>query len=97
MDKREKRRLHATVEGRVQGVNFRYFVSQTARRLGITGWVRNRWDGTVEVVAEGESKKLEKLLEDLHHGPPSANVTAVHQEWSRFKDEFNGYEVRMTR
>jgi acylphosphatase len=45
--------LHAIVEGRVQGVGFRYFVLEVAELLGIYGWVRNRWDDTVEVLAEG--------------------------------------------
>ncbi|MGD2155273.1 MAG: acylphosphatase [Anaerolineales bacterium] len=97
MDEIENRRLHAIVEGRVQGVNFRYFVTQTARRFGINGWVRNRWDGTVEVVAEGKSKNLESLIKELHRGPASANVTAVKYEWHDYAAEFKEFQVRMTR
>ena len=53
MDRKEQTRLHAVVHGRVQGVSFRYFVMECARRLDLFGWVRNRYDGTVEVMVEG--------------------------------------------
>ena len=61
-------RLHAFVEGRVQGVNFRYNTTRTAEKLGLTGWVANRRDGRVEAVAEGPKDALEKLLAFLHEG-----------------------------
>jgi len=85
------------VEGRVQGVNFRYFVTQQAGRLGLSGWVRNRLDGTVELVAEGKREHLDDLLSALHEGPPAANVTAVHPKWLRGTGEFGRFQVRMTR
>lgn len=61
-------RLHAVIEGRVQGVGFRYYVEENARILNLTGWVRNRWDGSVETVAEGDRETLEKFLLALRHG-----------------------------
>ena len=62
MSEAGSQRLHSIVEGHVQGVGFRYFVVDTALSLGITGWVRNRFDGSVEVLAEGEGKSLNELI-----------------------------------
>ena len=67
----------ALVEGRVQGVGFRYSACAEARRLGLTGWVKNTQDGDVEVFAEGPRKQLDALLQWLHHGPPGARVDSV--------------------
>ncbi|MGQ9598616.1 MAG: acylphosphatase [Anaerolineae bacterium] len=87
-------RLRAIVHGRVQGVNFRYYTLQQARNLGLTGYVRNRWDGTVEVVAEGVRANVEELLAFLHVGPRSAFVTQVDVQWSAATHEFSRFEVR---
>jgi acylphosphatase len=89
-------RLHAIVEGRVQGVGFRYFVEEQAIALVLKGWVRNRWDGTVEVTAEGERDTLEKLLAELNRGPRAANVTHVQVEWGTASGEFRSFYVRST-
>ena len=67
------------VSGRVQGVFFRQSTVETARALGVAGWVRNREDGAVEGVACGEAPSLERLRAWLQQGPPSARVTGV--EW----------------
>jgi acylphosphatase len=74
--------LHAIVRGRVQGVSFRYYTQEQALRLRLSGWVRNRPDGSVEVAAEGPRADLEQLLAFLHHGPPAARVADVQAEWS---------------
>jgi acylphosphatase len=66
------------LEGRVQGVGFRYSCIREGRHLGLTGWVRNTRDGDVEVWAEGPADKLETLLQWLRRGPPGARVEAVH-------------------
>jgi acylphosphatase len=92
----ESVRLHAHVEGRVQGVGFRYFVEETALALDLKGWVRNRWDGSVEVVAEGERQSLEKLLGALRRGPRAAYVSDVRPDWSPATGEFHNFHVRMT-
>ena len=63
------------VSGRVQGVNYRYFVNRTANTLGLKGYVKNLWDGRVEVYAEGEETLLSKLEEKLKIGPELAHVT----------------------
>ncbi|GAP11274.1 acylphosphatases [Bellilinea caldifistulae] len=89
-------RLHAIVEGRVQGVGFRMFVLETARNLNLTGWVRNRWNGDVEVLAEGPRSALENLLSKLRVGPPAAHVTGVHFEWQQPTGEFKRFDVRAT-
>lgn len=70
--------MHVLVRGRVQGVGFRWFVRESARRLGLAGWVRNRPDGSVEVAAEGSSVMLERLRDELRSGPPGADVASVH-------------------
>ena len=92
----ETARLHANVEGRVQGVGYRAFVEYTAGQLGLSGWVRNRWNGSVEVLAEGNRPALEELLSALQRGPRAANVTTVQEQWSAASGEFSGFSVRRT-
>lgn len=95
MAENEITRLHAVVEGRVQGVGFRYFVLDKAETLGVTGWVRNRWDETVEVTAEGSRADLEKLLQALERGPRSAYVLQVNREWLPATCEFGSFFVEV--
>ncbi|MEX2600976.1 MAG: acylphosphatase [Balneolaceae bacterium] len=70
-------RRHIFITGRVQGVGFRHFARLTARELGIKGWVRNRKDGRVEAVAEGDPENLEQFLARLREGPMPARVERV--------------------
>ena len=93
-EKSRIRRLEVIVHGRVQGVNFRYFTLRRADELGLVGYVRNRWDGTVEVVAEGEEGKLKRLLEYLRVGPRAAWVREVEVRWSTPGGQFTRFEVR---
>ena len=65
------------VSGRVQGVGFRYFVSEAALRDGLTGWVRNLPDGQVEARAEGDAEALDRLERHIRRGPPAARVVEV--------------------
>lgn len=67
------------VEGSVQGVGFRYFVQERAKRMGLCGWVRNLGDGRVEVYAAGPEKKLSELAAALHAGPPLSDVRSVEE------------------
>ena len=90
------KRLHATIHGKVQAVSFRYFTMRAAKPLGITGWVRNRFNGTVEMVMEGEEHDLEKLLEIVKNGPPSSHVSIVDHTWETATGEFNIFKIRMT-
>jgi acylphosphatase len=69
--------IHAVVRGRVQGVGFRYSVVDRADALDLTGWVRNRRDGTVEVFAQGPADALDDLRRFLERGPAGARVTAA--------------------
>jgi len=88
------RRLDAVVSGRVQGVGFRYFVVERARRLRVAGWVANQSDGSVRCVAEGDEAVLLQLLRALWDGPQAAHVDAVSEAWSVATGEFGGFEVR---
>lgn len=69
--------LHVEVEGRVQGVGYRWFTRQCAKRKGLTGWVMNKPGGTVEVAAAGAMADLLRFRTELHAGPHGAHVTAV--------------------
>jgi acylphosphatase len=71
--------LRIVVEGRVQGVFFRAFTRQLAGELGVRGWVRNRNDGNVEVVAAGAADVLDRFKERLREGPPAAHVEALYE------------------
>ncbi len=96
MEKDTNARLHAIVTGLVQGVSFRYFVLEQAAELDLTGWVRNRWDGSVEFTAEGPRQKLEQLLQAVRQGPPMASVEGVDFTWMEYSGEFPGFSVRST-
>ena len=91
---RVNRRL--IVHGRVQGVWFRGWTVDTALRLGLDGWVRNRLDGTVEILAGGEETAIDALAAACRDGPPAARVERVDVEES---DEAapDGFEQRPTR
>jgi len=93
-NKTPQARVHATVCGRVQGVNFRYYTTRTARRLGLKGWVANRRDGTVETVAEGKRSDLEEFVDFLHRGSPAASVEDVDAKWTEPSRELDGFRVR---
>jgi acylphosphatase len=86
--------LHAIVRGRVQGVGFRFFVERQARAIGLTGYVRNSGDGSVEVVAEGPRLLLESLLQDLRRGPRTAQVREVVADWREASGAFADFSVR---
>ena len=90
----DQHRLQATVHGRVQGVSFRYYTRRRATDLGVVGHVRNAWDGTVEVVAEGQRVALEELLAFLRVGPPAAMVDQVEVRWVVPTHAFDRFEVR---
>ena len=74
------RAVKVRVEGIVQGVGFRYYTYRIAKRYGVKGYVKNMPDGSVEVVAEGEERILERFLQDVARGPSSAVVTNVFVE-----------------
>jgi acylphosphatase len=86
-------RAHIFVAGRVQGVFFRDHTQRWASSLGLTGWVRNLYDGRVEAVVEGDRAKIEDLIAKLKQGPPLADVTNVETDWEDFKGEFDEFRI----
>jgi len=97
VEEKQHSRIHVVIRGRVQGVGFRYFVQKSAKRLSLTGWVRNRLDQSVEVVAEGSQYNLEEFLKELRQGPVSSEVTDINTDWVNYSGEFNKFRIRMTR
>jgi acylphosphatase len=87
-------RAHVLVYGRVQGVFFRQNTQKLAQKLGLAGWVKNREDGGVEAVFEGEKEKVEKMIEWMKKGPPLARVEKVNVFWEEFKGDFKNFEIR---
>ena len=85
--------VHLVIRGHVQGVGFRWFARREAQRLQVSGMVRNRADGAVEVEAEGDRRSLELLVESLRNGPRSACVTAVDVSWSEGSARHRGFEI----
>lgn len=90
----DQQRLHAQISGLVQGVYFRDTTRQQAQALGVAGWVRNRPDGSVEVMAEGPKLQLDTLLQFLHQGPRLAQVEKVQAQWLAATGEFSAFEIR---
>ena len=82
------------VTGMVQGVGFRWFVVRNAEKLRVTGWTRNRFDGSVEIVAEGTRSQIEALIKEVSVGPRMASVSDVHVEWQRYEGIYASFEVR---
>ncbi|MFI5397128.1 MAG: acylphosphatase [Candidatus Binatia bacterium] len=90
----ERARLWLRIKGRVQGVGFRFSAVAEARRLALTGWVRNASDGDVELVAEGSKERLQLLAAWGHVGPRAALVTDVEEHWLPYTGEFDVFHVR---
>ena len=88
-----RERLQAIIHGYVQGVGYRAFAAREGRRLGLDGMVRNRPDGTVEVVAEGKRPVLEELLHALQRGPSEAEVQRVEVRWGAAERRLAGFQI----
>ena len=87
-------RAHLNITGRVQGFWYRASTQAKAEELGLTGWVRNCADGSVELAAEGERAVLVALIAWAHDGPPGARVQAVDVRWEAAAGGFAGFNVR---
>jgi len=86
-------RVRLVIEGRVQGVFFRDSTRREADRLGVTGWVKNRRDGAVEVLAEGPDDRVRKLVAWCHHGPSHARVIRIHESSEPYQGEFGAFDI----
>jgi acylphosphatase len=89
-----KVRVHIIISGHVQGVFFRQETQTHARKYKVTGWVRNRSDGKVEAILEGEKDNVEKLIEYCRKGPPEARVENIDIKWDEYKGEFQDFYIR---
>ena len=90
----KKLRAHVIIQGRVQGVFFRVNTARTADRLGVSGWVRNLADGTVEAVVEGEKTVVRDMVQWCNRGDPPAMVTGVELAWHPYTGEYDGFDIR---
>ena len=88
------RRIHIFYSGRVQGVGFRYTAHSTASGLGLAGWAKNLKDGRVEVVCEGEEKKLKVFIDNMAKEFPSYYITDADIAWEEPTREFKGFDIR---
>lgn len=87
-------RVRLKIQGRVQGVYFRGSTVHEAHRLGVTGWVMNCADGSVEAVAEGTRAKIDEFIAWCRRGPQGAQVDRVELEWGPFRNEFQGFRIK---
>ena len=87
--------LHLTIRGRVQGVGYRWWTASKAGALGLSGWVRNRRDGSVEILAIGDADALETLAKACTRGPALAGVASVERTPAE-DDGSEGFEQRPT-
>ena len=81
------------IHGDVQGVGFRYFLTRQAQARGLSGWVRNRSDGAVELVAEGDRSDLDELLKAARQGPRHARVDNVDAKWSNAQGSLDRFDL----
>ena len=89
----EKVRARVIIEGRVQGVFFRHHTQEMAFRLGVKGWVKNRRDGSVEAVFEGDRDRVDQIIQWCHRGPSEARVKNVSVTWENYTGEFDDFFV----
>jgi len=87
------KQLQLFVRGRVQGVYFRASTQREARRLGLSGWVRNRADGTIEILAEGEEVAIRELYGWAQKGPSAARVERVDTRWRGFSGDYPDFRI----
>jgi acylphosphatase len=88
-----QKRIHLVVRGRVQGVYFRATAQREARQHGLSGWVKNRTDGSVEIVAEGEEDDVKDFLTWAQTGPSTARVDDLDVRWRSYTGEFTDFRI----
>ncbi len=84
---------HIIVSGMVQGIGYRHFVMKTARRMGLTGWVKNLPSGEVEIRVEGHRSLIESLIPELRTGNPWATVRNLQVDWLDFSGQYDGFDI----
>jgi acylphosphatase len=92
-----KTRAIAIISGRVQGVFFRMETKRAADRFGVSGWVRNLKDGSVEAMFEGDQDRVDAVLDWCRQGPPHADVLDVTVTWNTYTGEFKGFNIAFER
>ena len=85
--------VHLIAHGRVQGVGFRFFVRDKASKYGVTGWVRNRPDGTVEAHAEGGRAALKRFTEEIRSGPTFGHVSELETDWIKPTEKYESFNI----
>ena len=93
-DSSDKVRAHAIYGGRVQGVGFRFTAQRYANEIGVTGYIKNLWSGQVEIVVEGEKKKVETFLEKIKNGSLSHYIDDVKTHYSEYTGAFRDFHLR---
>ena len=86
-------RAHAIITGRVQGVCFRMETCRAVEHLDVAGWVRNKRDGSVEAVFEGQEADVKAALDWCHEGPPISRVDNIKVTWQDYRGEFSGFQI----
>lgn len=84
---------HVFISGTVQGVGYRYFVRSNAKKLGLTGWVRNAEDGGVEAVFQGDKDKIEEMIALCRQGPMLSEVEHIGFEWEDYEDALSDFKI----
>ena len=97
MKNEQNERLHAFVHGTVQGVGFRFFIYQTGLNLQLYGWVRNRINGNLEILAEGSREQLDTLLRETRKGPQMAQIIKVDVEWQKCRNDLPPFTILQTK
>lgn len=87
------KRAHVVIHGQVQGVFFRSYLRDRAEQRQLTGWVKNCFDGTVEVVLEGKEEPIQEIVEWCHTGPSEAEVKKVDVTWEKPTKEFKDFSI----
>ena len=90
------KQVHLLISGFVQGVGYRAFVHNNAKKLGLAGWVRNLSDNRVEVVAQGEEGKIKELVQTCEKGPFLSEVKSISIEWQETREKFESFDKKPT-
>ena len=88
------KRLEISIKGDVQGVSFRYYARDIAKKLGITGWIRNEADGSISLTVECKEENLQNFLNWCRQGSPMATIEKVESREGKYTGEFKDFEVR---